>query len=129
MKEDTDKKKTKRRKQKKIGEDLWSYAEGEEVESLPVGIDGLNVYIVSQKDEKDLKECLRDGRKWKKDCPMNWRGRERLHYADCRESYKCNTCPFLTEYGVKNTKQWHRWVVNVLCQGYGDPGTYVPCNA
>lgn len=40
---------------------MWSgYAE---VESLPVGIDGLNVYIVNRKDEKDLKEYFRDGRK------------------------------------------------------------------
>lgn len=54
-----------------------------------------------------------------------------MHYADCRGSYKCNnsTCPFLSEYGVKNTKQWRKGVVNVLCQGCGDPGTYVLCNA
>lgn len=65
------------------------------MESFPVGIEELNVYIVNRKDEKDLKECLRDGRKWKK---------------DCRGSYKCNNskCPFLTEYGVKNTKQWRK---------------------
>jgi len=56
-------KKSKSRKQRKIG-DLWSYAEREEVERLPVGIDGLNVYILNRKDEKDLRECLRDGRKW-----------------------------------------------------------------
>ena len=94
--EHTDKKKRKRRKQKKIGEDLWSDADREEVESLPVGIDGLNVYIVNRKDGKDVKECLQDGRKWKKDCPTNWRGRERVRYANCRGSYKCNNskCPF-----------------------------------
>lgn len=72
MEEYTDKTKRKR-----------SFAAREEVESLPVGIDGLNVYIVDRKDEKDLKECLRDGRKWKKNCPTNWRGRERVRYADC----------------------------------------------
>ena len=48
----TDKKKRKRRKQKKIGEDLWSFAAREEVESLPVGIDELKVYIVDRKEKR-----------------------------------------------------------------------------
>lgn len=131
VKEDTDTKKRKRRKQKKIGEDLWTFTEREEVESLPVGIDGLNVYIVNWKDEKELKECLKDGRKWRKDCPTKWKGRERVRYADCRGSYKCNNsaCPFLTEYGVRKTKQWRTRAGKVLCQGCEYSGSYVPCHA
>ena len=131
VKEDTDTKKRKRRKQKKIGEDLWTFTEREEVESLPVGIDGLNVYIVNRKDEKELKECLKDGRKWRKDCPTKWKGHERVRYADCRGSYKCNNsaCPFLTEYVVRNTKQWRKRAGKVLCQGCWDSGSYVPCHA
>lgn len=131
VKEDTDKKKRKRKKQKKTGEDLWTYAEREKVESLPEGIDGFNVYILNQKNETDLKESLKDGRKWRKDCPTNWKGRERVRYADCRGSYKCNNnaCPFLTKYGVRNTKQWRKRAGKVLCQGCGDSGSYVPCNA
>ena len=69
MKDDTDTKKSNKRKQKKIGEDLWTFADREEVESVPVGIDGTNVYIVNQQDGKDMKECLKDGRKWRKKLP------------------------------------------------------------
>ena len=131
LKEDTDSKKRKRRKQKKIGEDLWINTEREEVECLPKEINGINVYIVNRKDEKDVKESLEDGRKWRKDCLTNWKGCEKVRYADCRGSYKCNNsaCPFLEEYGIRNTRQWKKRAGKVFCQGCGDTGIYVPCNA
>lgn len=72
---------------------------------LPEGIDGLEAYHIENYHDID---ALQDGRKWKKNCPTEWKDHGRTRYADCCSSFKCTRerCPFETEYGVINTTQF-----------------------
>lgn len=77
----------------------------ETVGQLPEGIDGLKVYHIENYHDID---ALQDGRKWKKNCPTEWKDHGRTRYADCCGSFKCTweRCPFKTQYGVINTTQF-----------------------
>ncbi|XP_020911428.1 uncharacterized protein LOC110249187 [Exaiptasia diaphana] len=96
-------------KQKKIGEDVWENVEEVDVDKLPEGIDGLKVYVINTKaNDKKVQNVLKDGRRWKKNCPTSWKGHERVRYADCRGFHKCEVkdCPYRVEYGIFNTQQF-----------------------
>lgn len=95
-------------KQRKISKSSWENVSKESVESLPVGMNGLKVYVI--KDFRQRPEYLRDGRKWKKNCPTEWKNHGRVRFVDCKGSYKCveEKCPFRIEFGVKNTRQFEK---------------------
>lgn len=76
-------------KQRKISVELWDGADKEVVECLPDDIDGVKVYeIKGQLDKKKLVAALKDGRKWKKNCPTTWSGHARVRYVDCKGLFK-----------------------------------------
>ena len=98
-----------RRTQVKVDIDLWKDEEPQIVNELPDDIDGTVIYEMkglSQKSEIVL--ALKDGRKWKKNCPTTWSGHSRVRYADCKGSHKCiaTDCPFKVQYGVTNRTQF-----------------------
>ena len=95
-----------KQKQRKITKELWSGMKAELVENLPEGVDGLRVFkIPLQSCEEEGRNTLRDGRKWKKNCPTESKGHNRVRYADCKGSSRCYNahCPFKLEFGVVNT--------------------------
>ena len=116
-------------KQRKISKSSWENVSKESVESLPIGINGLKVYVI--KDFRQRPEYLRDGRKWKKNCPTEWKNHGRVHFADCKGSYKCveEKCPFRIEFGVKNTRPFEKERGEMVCKGCGKVGEYVACSA
>ena len=96
----------KKKKQRKVTEEIWAGVKAEVVDHLPDGIDGLRVFKVPFKhDEKEGRDVLRDGRKWKKNCPTQWKGHNRVRYADCNGSHECYSarCPFRLECGQYDT--------------------------
>ena len=96
---------------------------------LPEGIDGLKVYHIENYYDID---ALQDGRKWKKNCPTEWKDHGRTRYADCCGSFKCTRerCPFKTQYGVINTTQFESKDGGTqVCKGCGLEGIFVPCYA
>ena len=100
----------KKKKQRKVTAEMWAWVKAEMVDPhLPDGVDGLKVFKVPFKhDEKEGRDVLRDGRKWKKNCPTQWKGHNRVRYADCKGSHECYSarCPFRLEFGVVNTTQF-----------------------
>ena len=119
-----------RAKQRKLTEETWQNAKEEEVEKLPIGINGINVYAINvEKEKKNYGKILKDGRKWKKNCPTSWKGHIRVRYANCKGSYRCNSlkCPYRKEYGVVNTVQFEKKGGSKICKGCGNNGNYVPC--
>ena len=100
-----------RQKQKKMSEELWDGVHRETVHQLPEEIDGEKVYKIKDLENKSkIYQALKDGRRWKKDCPTSWAGHARVRYADCKGSNKCvnSNCPFKVEYGVVNTTQFEK---------------------
>ena len=96
---------------------------------LPEGIDGLKVYHIENYYDID---ALQDGRKWKKNCPTEWKDHGRTRYADCCGSFKCTRerCPFKTQYGVINTTQFESKDAGTqVFKGCGLEGIFVPCYA
>ena len=64
-----------KKKQRKITEESWSAMKAELVEHLPEGVDGLRVFkIPSKSSEKEDRDTLKDGRKWKKTAQPNGKG-------------------------------------------------------
>jgi hypothetical protein len=122
-----------KKKQKKVSIHHWSNVTPETVTKLPNGIDGLKLYVIKKgdSDKADGLE-LQDGRKWKKSCPTQWAGHQRVRFADCKGSHKClnASCPFKVQFGIINTKQFekkrHRPLV---CKGCGMEPTFVECFA
>lgn len=121
----------KNKKQRKIAIGKWANVETQSVQQLPEGIDGLAVYKVKPFTKKNTK-ALKDGRKWKKTCPTNWKGHSRVRFSDCRGSYRCASdhCPFKIQYGVTNTTQFEKKRNKlVTCKGCGGEGKFVTCSA
>ena len=121
-------------KQRKISVELWDGVDKKLVERLPDDIDGLRIYeIKGLLDKKKLVAALKDGRKWKKNCPTTWSGHPRVRYADCRRSFRCgrDDCPFKLEYGVINTTQFEKRKSSggLHCKGCGLMAEFVPCSA
>ena len=88
---------------------MWAGVKAEVVDHLPDGIDSLRVFKLPFKhDEKEGRDVLRDGRKWKKNCPTQWKGHNRVRYADCNGSHKCCSarCPLRLEFGMVNMMQF-----------------------
>ena len=77
-----------KKKQKKVAEYHWSDVTPQNVTCLPIGVGGLQVYILSN-SSNDKTNGLEDGRKWKKGCPTDWVGHRRVRFADCKGSHKC----------------------------------------
>ena len=68
---------------RKVPLDHWDEVERETVERLPEDIDGTKVYVINcLSKNKDTLQLLKDGRRWKKNCPTNWQGHKRVRYAD-----------------------------------------------
>lgn len=99
------------------------------MKSLPIGINGLKIYEI--KDFRQNLHALKDGRKWKKNCPTEWKNHGRVRFADCKGSYKCiqEKCPFKMEFGVTNTTQFEKEGGAMICKGCGKVGEYVVCSA
>ena len=99
------------------------------MQSLPIGINGLKIYEI--KDFRQKQDVLKDGRKWKKNCPTEWKNHGRVRFADCKGSYKCvqKKCPFKMEFGVTNTTQFEKEGGEMICKGCGKVGEYVTCSA
>ena len=109
----------------------WTNVETQSVEQLPEGIDGLVIYEVRPFSQQSTK-ALKDGRKWKKACPTNWKGHSRVRFSDCKGSYRCTSdrCPFKIQYGVTNTTQFEKKRdKRITCKGCGKEGEFVPCKA
>ena len=66
-------------RQRKIMVSSWTNLETQSVEQLPEGIDGLVIYEVRPFSQQSTK-ALKDGRKWKKTCPTNWKGHSRVRF-------------------------------------------------
>ena len=95
--------------------------ETQSVQQPPKGIDGLAVYRVKPFTKKNTK-ALKDGRKWKKTCPTNWKGHSRVRFSD--------HCPFKIQYGVTNSTQFEKKRHKlVTCKGCGGEGKFVTCSA
>lgn len=113
------------KKQRKLSPSIWDGVTKETVKSLPTGINGLKVYRLENS------KALKDGRRWKKNAPTDWKGHERVRFSDCRGSYKCamNKCPYKIQYGVTNTMQFEKKDGIMVCKGCGEKGIYVSCDA
>ena len=98
---------------------------------MPEGIDGMQAFVIHITEEESIVNVLKDGRKWKKNCPTSWNGHRRVRYANCRGSNKCgnDNCPYRIEYGVINTVQFQRKEGITVCRGCGQPALSVPCSA
>lgn len=122
-----------KQKQRKITKELWSGMKAELVENLPEGVDGLRVFkIPLQSCEEEGRNTLRDGRKWKKNCPTEWKGHNRVRYADCKGSSRCYNahCPFKLEFGVVNTTQFKNLKDgSVVCSACNQQPAFVKCPA
>ena len=121
----------KSKNQRKIGIGSWTNVEKHSVEQLPEGIDGLVIYEVKPFSKRSTNK-LKDGRKWRKTCPTNWKGHSRVRFSDCKGSYRCisDRCPFKIQYGVTNTTQFEtKRDKRITCKGCGTEGEFVPCRA
>lgn len=122
-----------KQKQRKITKELWSGMKAELVENLPEGVDGLRVFkIPLQSCEEEGRNTLRDGRKWKKNCPTEWKGHNCVWYADCKGSsrYYNAHCPFKLEFGVVNTTQFKNLKDgSVVCSACNQQPAFVKCPA
>lgn len=101
------------------------------VECLPIGIDGLQLYILNNTSNGKT-TGLEDGRKWKKSCPTDWLGHRRVRFADCKGSHKCTneSCPFKVQFGVINTRQFEKnKALGLICKGCGMKAGFVRCFA
>ena len=74
-------------KQRKLGPELWHDVVLQEVEELPSAIDGISAFEFANVEKKELHNALKDGRRWKKNCPTKWKGHAQVRYTDCRGSY------------------------------------------
>lgn len=122
------------KRQRKFDPYLWERSPVQEVVTLPCGIDGLAVYILTNlpagNDQQAALLSLR--RKWKKSTVTQWKRHGPMRYADCRGSIKCKNAksPFRIEYGVVNRTQVNKNKEGiVICQICGEETEYVPCPA
>ena len=53
-------------KQRKLGPELWHGVVLQKVEELPSAIDGMSAFELANVEKKELRNALKDGRKWKK---------------------------------------------------------------
>lgn len=120
----------KQSKQRKCSPSMWDDVLIVQVKELPEGINDLVAFELKDVPAEDLKNALKDGRKWNKDCPSKWTGHKRVRYANCKGSYVCqfSDCPCMVEYGVTNTMQFDNSRAN-KCKACGNAGKYVACNA
>ena len=68
-------------RQRKVGPELWHDVRMQNVRELPEGINGLVSFRIENVPKKDLLNALKDGRRWKKNCPSNWAGHKRATAA------------------------------------------------
>ena len=120
-------------KQRKIAADHWDDVDREQVDKLPEGINGLRVFVMKGlQNKKKTSEVLKDGRRWKKNCPTRWHGHPRTRYADCKGSYLCRNekCPYKLQYGVINKTQFEKKKDGrMVCKGCGLAGGFLECPA
>ena len=116
-------------KQRKFGPELWHDVAIQKVEELPSAIDGMSAFGLANVEKKELHNALKNGRRWKKNCPTKWKGHAQVRYADCRGSYVCtnDNCPYKVHYGVINQTQFEK--SGNQCKVCGSDGKYVPCHA
>ena len=122
------------KRQRKFDPYLWERSPVQEVVTLPCGIDGLAVYILTNLPAGNDQQAalLSQGRKWKKITVTQWKRHGPMRYADCRGSVKCKNAksPFRIEYGVVNRTQVNKNKEGiVICQICGEETEYVPCPA
>ena len=116
--------------QRKCVPSMWDDVPIIQAKELPEGIDGLVAFEMKDMPTENLKNALKDGRKWNKDCPSKWKGHKRVRYANCKGSYVCqfSDCPYMLEYGVTNTTQFDH-AHGYKCKACGVAGKYVACDA
>ena len=113
----------------------WDDVEKETVDRLPEAIDGTKVYVINGFTKgKDSVKLLKDGRRWKKNCPTKWQGHKRVRYADCKGSNICENekCPYKLQYGIINRTQFEkksRKDTTTVCKGCGNVPTFIRCPA
>ena len=63
-------------------------------------------------------KVLQDSRRWKKTCPISWKGHTHTCFADCKGSWKSTKqhCPFKIQFGVMNTTQFEKSKREVTCK-------------
>ena len=121
-----------RKGQRKIAVEYWDNVDREQVEKLPEGINGVKVFVVKNVDKKKTVETLKDGRRWKKNCPTRWQGHSKVRYSDCKGSYLCENrkCPYRLEFGIINKTQFEKKKEGrMVCKGCGSSGNFLNCPA
>ena len=71
-------------KQRKFGPELWHDVVLQEVEKLLSAKEGMSVFELANVEKKELHNALKDGRRWKKNCPIKWKGHVKVRYTDSR---------------------------------------------
>jgi hypothetical protein len=113
----------------------WDDIEKKTIDRLPEDIDGMKVYVINGfTKNKDALKLLKDGRRWKKNCPTNWQGHRRVRYADCKGSSICENenCPYKVQYGIINRTQFEkrsRKNTTIVCKGCGNVPKFISCPA
>ena len=120
-----------KKKQRKLGPQLWKGVKVEQVDRIPDNIDGLSIYSVkitsSSSKTQSRMSAIEDGRQWKKDSGTQWTDVGDLRYSDCLGSDLCTNeqCNFKKEFGVVNQTQFDK--KSKECSVCGVLGKYVPC--
>ena len=84
-------------KQRKFGPELWHNVVLQEVEKLPSAKEGMSVFELANVEKKELHNALKDGRKWKKNCPTKWKG----HVKFATQTVGCRICVLMTTVPTK----------------------------
>lgn len=95
------------------------------VDSLPLSINGENLYQFPYQKDKRLK-AVADGRAWDRDMSVKWKGAENdsVRAQHCKGSYKCKNpkCSFKQQHGkANNLIQFEKSLFPVLLEVHGVP--------
>lgn len=103
------------------------------VDSLPLSINGENLYQLPYQKDKRLK-AVAVGRPWDRDMSVKWKGAENdsVRAQHCKGSYKCKNpkCSFKQQHGKANKIQFEKnRDGDVVYKGCGRCSIFVPCVA
>lgn len=103
------------------------------VDSLPLSINGENLYQFPYQKDKRLK-AVAYWRPWDRDMSVKWKGAENdsVRAQHCKGSYKCKNpkCSFKQQHGKANKIQFEKnRDGDVVYKGCGRCSIFVPCVA
>lgn len=112
---------------------FWEKTPVLKVDSLPLSINGENLYQVPYQKDKRMK-AVADGRPWDRDMSVKWKGAEKdsVRAQHCKGSYKCENpkCSFKQQHGKANKIQFEKnRDGDVVYKGCGRCSIFVPCLA